>query len=184
MRDVSRKTRCRVTGFTMIELISTITVLAVVGSVASGVIFNAADAYLDASTMSQLHTELSIGLDRVVHELRGIPIDAAAVGLAPDVDNITPTSITWSTNNSLALSGSDVTLTIAGGPSAVLLSDVISFNVQSYDEDNTALAGTLSGVTCDPIRRVTVTVATTRYGITESLRSKVFIRSTMSGAGS
>lgn len=184
MRDVLIKNRHRSTGFTMIELISTITILAVIGSVASGVIFNAADAYLDASTTSQLHNELSIGLDRVVHELRGIPFDATAAGLAPDIDNVTPTSITWSTNNSLALTGSDVMLTIGGGPPAVLLSDVTSFNVQSYNEDNAILAGTLSGIGCDPIRRVTVTVAMARYGITESLRSKVFLRSTMSGAGS
>lgn len=168
-------------GFTLIELISTIAVLAALATVSSGIIFAATDGYLQASTSAQLHTELSIALDRAVRELRNVPLDGDAGDVAPDIDSVTADSIAWSDDNSLALSGSDLLLAIDGG-AAVLLSDVTSFVVQAYDEDNNALAQALTGGECDDIRRVSMTISIERYGISETLRSKVFLRSTMQGS--
>ena len=68
-----------------------------------------------------------------------------------------------------------------GGAAVVLLSDVTALSVQTYDEDNTALAATLTGAQCDPIRRVYVEVTMQRSGVSQSLSSKVFLRSTMRG---
>jgi hypothetical protein len=70
-----------------------------------------------------------------------------------------------------------------GGTSAVLQTDVTAFAVQTYDESNATLAASLSGSGCDPIRRVQLTLTAQRHGVTQSLRTKLFIRETMVGAG-
>jgi len=64
----------------------------------------------------------------------------------------------------------------------VLIGDVTAFTVQTYNESNTALSATLSGAACDPIRRIMVTITTQRAGVTQTLRTKLFVRSTMEGA--
>jgi prepilin-type N-terminal cleavage/methylation domain-containing protein len=183
---VTRRARIRCAprgGFTLIELISTIAVLAAVATVGSGIIFAATDGYVQATTSAQLHTELSIALDRIVRELRNVPLDDDAGGVAPDIDAFADDSIDWDGDNSIALAGSDLRLTIGGGPSAVLLADVTAVTFQAYDESNTALAQPLNGAACDAIRRVSVTITIERYGVSETLRSRVFLRSTMQGAG-
>ena len=128
--------------------------------------------------------DLSIGLDRAVRELRMIELDSAAGGIAPNINDITPASIIWTDGDSdlykLELSGSDLVMQIDGGPSAVLLSGVGMFQVKAYDEDNTQLAGTLTDAACDPIRRVGLEVTLQRDGANETLRTKSYIRSTMS----
>ena len=73
-------------------------------------------------------------------------------------------------------------LAVDGAAAGVLLSDVVAFAVSTYDEDDTALAASLSGASCDPIRRVFVTATLSRDGTSETLAGRVFIRSTMSGA--
>lgn len=175
-------------GFTVIEAIATIVVLAVLGSITSLLILNAVDGYSDTATSAQLHGEASIALDRAVRELRRIELDSGASGIAPNIDTVTATSITWSDSGadsySLSLSGADLMLAVDGGAAAVLLADATAFSVATYDESNTALAASLTGVACDPIRRVALEVTLQRHGVSETLRTKLFIRSTMSGGGS
>ena len=73
-------------------------------------------------------------------------------------------------------------LEVDAGPAAVLLTDVVSFSVHAYDQDNVALVNPLSGAACDAVRRVALDVTVQRNDATERLRTKVFIRSTMAGA--
>ena len=171
-------------GFTLVELISTVVILAALGSVASGVILTAADGYVDGATRAQLHTELSTALDRCVREVRNIQLDGEAGGVGPDIDEVTATSMRWDDDWSISLTGERVMLTVDGGPAAVLLADVTSFGIQMWDEDDAALGATLSGSACDAIRRVRIDATVSREGVSERLRTKVFIRSTMAGAGS
>jgi prepilin-type N-terminal cleavage/methylation domain-containing protein len=170
--------------FTLVESMATIVVLSILGSIASFIILEAVDGYSDTSTSAQLHTEMSIGLDRAVRELRMIELDSSAGGIAPNITDVTPSSIVWTDSDSdaykLELSGSDLVMQIDGGAAAVLLSGVGSFQVTTYDEDNTQLAGTLTGAACDPIRRVGLEVTLDRDGTSETLRTKAYIRSTMS----
>lgn len=169
-------------GFTLVEAISTIVVLGALGVGLYGVMINVTNGYTSASVTAQLHSELSIAMDRITRELHNISVDSSASGLAPDIDSVTASSIAWGGNNSLVLSGSDVMLTIGGGTAAVLLGDVTAFTVATYNESNTALSASLSGTGCDPIRRVSVSITLTRHGATEMLRTKVFLRCTVSGA--
>ena len=169
-------------GFTLVEVIATIVILAVIGSIASRTIMVALDGYIRAATQAQLHTELSIAMDRIERELRKIPGKVNYASVAPNITAVTANSLAWNGNYSLSLSGNELRFVENGAASAILLSDVTGFTVQTFDQSNNALGAALSGVGCDPIRRVSVDITLQRAGITESVRSKVFLRCTMKGA--
>ncbi len=158
-------------------------VLAILGSLTSFLILDAVDGYTAASTSAQLHTELSIALDRAAREIRMIEIDSFADGIAPNVTDVTPTTIIWTDSDVdsylLQLSDSDLVLQVDSGPAAVLLANVTAFSVTTYDEDDSQLAASLTGDSCDAIRRVALEVTVERGGVSESLRTRMFIRSTM-----
>jgi prepilin-type N-terminal cleavage/methylation domain-containing protein len=171
-------------GFTLIEAIVTISVLSIVSSVVSGIILQATDGYLEGSTTAQLHTEAALALDRAVRELRKIDLDSAAAGIAPDIDDVTSTSIAWEANNLLSLTGSNLELQINGGAVSRLLTPVTVFQVRALDESNAVLGLPLTGVACDAIRRLELTITVERYGTSVTVRTRCFLRSTMSGGGS
>lgn len=172
--------------FTLIETIATIVVLAVLGSSASMILLTSTDGYIDAASQGQLSAEASVSLDRIVRELRSIPLDSPAGGLAPDIDTVTVNSITWKDGDgdacSLTLSGTDLMLAVDGQAAAVLQGDVATLSVATFDESNAALAGSLSGATCDAIRRIELTMTLQRSGVAETLRTRLFLRCTMVGA--
>lgn len=170
-------------GFTLVEAIATIVILAIIGSIASVIILTAVDGYVDAATTAQLHIEASTAMDRIVRELRRVGLDGGAVGVAPDINDVTPTSITWGANGELSLTGNKLQLTTSGPPLGDLLEDVSAFTIQTYDEDNATLAATLTGAACDPIRRIELGLTLQRSGVSTSLRTRLFVRSTMSGGG-
>ncbi len=172
-------------GFTLVEATVTIAVLGAMGSVASAIILTATDSYLNAATLAQLHTELSVAMDRAVREIRGIPLDSTASDIAPDVSSVSATSFRWRNDNGrLYLTGSNLMLKPPTGAPKVLLADVSSFVVATFNESNSALSTSLTGAACDPIRRVSLTITLGRSGVSETLRTKVFIRSTLSGGSS
>ncbi len=150
---------------------------------ASMIIVNAVDGYVDAATEAQLHTEASTAMDRIVRELRKIPLDSGAAGVAPDIDDVTATSITLATGTQITLVGNKLQIANAGPPLIDMLEDVTAFSVQAYDESNAALAAELTGAECDPIRRLALDLTLQRAGATATLRTKLFIRTTMSGGG-
>ena len=173
--------------FTLIESITTMVVVSILAAFGSTVILNNTEGYFDASMTGQLHAELSVSLDRIVRELRKIELDVAATGVAPDIDSITASSIAWRDGGgdaySLMLTGSNLMLVVNGGTANVLLTDVTAFSVSAYDEDNLAMSASLSGDACDPVRRIAISITLTRRGVIETLGTKVFIRSTMTGIG-
>jgi prepilin-type N-terminal cleavage/methylation domain-containing protein len=179
--------RCR-RAFTLIESMATVAVLATLGSIASFLILDAVDGYSVADTSAQLHAELSIAMDRALREIRKIEPDDGAGVVAPNITDINAAgnNIQWTDSDSdaysLYQSGSDLMLEVDGGGAALLLSDVTAFSVQTYDEDDGVLANPLTGAACDDIRRVVLDLTVQRNAVTESLRTKIFIRSMMSGA--
>lgn len=175
------RTRGHRRSFTLVESIATIVVLAIVSSVSSGIILQATDGYVDATTKAQLHAEVSMAMDRMVREIRKIPLDTGATGVAPDVSLFTSSLINWDANNSITLSGSDITLKLNGTP-RVLISDVTAFTLTALGEIENDLGGPLGGAACDPIRRIEIDLTVQRYGADARVRTRVFIRSTMAGA--
>lgn len=186
---MTRAKQGRRRGFTLVESMASVVVLGVLASIASYLIVDSVDKCMDAMTAAQLHSELSVALDRVERELRKIDLDAGAGGIAPDITDVTvvgPTQkVVWEdpipTVYQLSLSGSTVQLKVAGGTLATLLTDVTAFTITVYNESNASIGLPLTGAGCDPIRRIQVDVTVTRNGVSESLRAKAFIRSTMEG---
>ncbi len=175
----ARRTR---RGFTLIETICAMVIVATVGSVSSGIVYSAIRSYRDASTRAQIHNDCSACFDRLTKVLWSIPRDTSAAVVAPLISNVTATSITWNSNWTLTLSGSQLLLTEAGGTALPCLENVTSFTVTCYNESNTAMAATLSGAATQAIRRIQIQATVSRQGATETLRTRVFIRSLMSGA--
>jgi prepilin-type N-terminal cleavage/methylation domain-containing protein len=175
-------TRPHGSGFTLVETIATMAVLAVVGSIASMLVFNASRSFTDASRTAQLQTELSGAMERATRELRWIGINPDSAPVVPLISSVTATSITWNTSYSLSLVSGELRYVENGAPAIVLLKDVSAMTISTFDESNAALAATLSGSACHPVRRVQVAITITRGGATQTLRSRVFLRSLMEGA--
>ena len=165
---------------------ATIVVLGVLGSTSSYLILDSVDDYTDAATSAQLHVEISIALDRAMREVRKIELDSFAAGIAPDITNMTATLLQWEDSSANAYQlgkvGSELQLEVAGGGMSTLLTDVTSLSISIFDESNADIGPTCAGAACDAVRRVVFDVTAQRNGVSESLRFKVFIRSTMSGA--
>jgi prepilin-type N-terminal cleavage/methylation domain-containing protein len=174
----------RLGAFTLVELIAVMAIMSIVGLTIGYVMPTAVIGFRDSTTRAQLLEEASTTLERLALELRAIPLDATAPSsVAPDISGVTPTSIDWDTDWSLELIGANLVLTEAGGASAVLQPNVSSFSIACYDESDAALAASLSGSACDPIRRIQIELTLTRDGISQSLRTRIFLRACAAGAG-
>jgi prepilin-type N-terminal cleavage/methylation domain-containing protein len=169
--------------FTLLESMATVTVLATLSGVSSLMILGAVDGYTDAATAAQLHAELSIALDRVVREIRMIELDRDADGIAPNIVGVGDDYLTWQDVDAdvyaLTVGGTVAYVQIDGGGNSVLLNDVSAITVKAFDEDDTELVLPLVGDECDDIRRISVEMTIQRAGVSESLRTKTFLRSTM-----
>ncbi|MFN7020376.1 MAG: type II secretion system protein [Phycisphaerales bacterium] len=169
-------------GFTLIEAITTMTIVTVIGVISSPIIMAAAESYAAATTRAELASACSTALERIVTELREIPARPGVSPARPHIDEVTPGSITWEGVKSLRLAGSTLLLTVDGANGRVLLEDVESFSVRAFDGENNAMGTVLSGRACDGVRRVQVVVTVSRSGVSETLRTAVFVRSMISGA--
>lgn len=166
-----------------------IAIIGVLGSTAAYLILDAMDDYMDATTTALLHAELSIGLDRLVREVRRIELDPEIAGAVPHIIDYTATSLDWEegptgsvVTYSVSLVATDLLLE-ADGFTGPILTEAILFTVRAFNEDNTYLAPPLTLAACAPIRRVEFTVSISRSGLTETLRAKIYLRAMMAGAG-
>ncbi len=64
----------------------------------------------------------------------------------------------------------------------MLATDVTDFTLRAFDESNAELALPLSGAGCDAIRRLSISLTVQRQGSQDTVRTRVFLRCTMSGA--
>lgn len=175
-------------GFTLVEAIAAMTIIGVLGSLTSQLVLRAAQSYSEAATRAQLHAEISSALDRIDKEFRQIAIRTPYASVAPGIEAVSATGITWldgGTQRSIAAAGgsltyfdqsSNTTSTLIGSTSS------LSIAVAAFDETGTAITLPAAGSACDGIRRLSLTITATRSGMTESLRTRVYLRCTMQGA--
>lgn len=175
----SHRTGGRRAGFTLVELVACIVILGTVLASASRLLIDATQAYVSASELADMHGELSIGLDRVVRELRAIGNEDDGGTYVPLIDSVSSKAITWETDSTLELTGSTLELTLAGGTTRTLLEDIKGFKIEIFDESNASLSLPRTGDDCHEVRRIRVTITLMRNGVTHALRSKLFLRSMM-----
>lgn len=173
----------RARAFTLIEMIATVVIIGTIGSVASGVIYQASRTYTQAAMSAQLHQELSGGLDRIDRALREIALKSPYASSAPNVVSLSATAITYNTSSVLTYNAGtgEITLSEGGGPTGTLLKSVSACSIQAFDESNAAMAASLSGSACDAVRRISVSITLNRDGVTQTLRTKVFLRALLKG---
>jgi len=148
----------------------------------SGMVYSATNSYGNATRASQLQDELSIAMDQIVRELRAIPAEPGVDPAAPYLTSVTSTSMQWNTNYALSLASGQVQLVENGAAPLTLLRDVTAFTVSVRDAANGAVATPLVGAACRPVRRIQIDITLSRGGVTQSLRSRVFLRGVMQGA--
>lgn len=171
-------------GFTLVEAVCTIAVLGVIGVLSSRLVFTASDQYLAAAARTMIGAEVSAAMERIAVELRQIPAKPGSNPTEAHLNAITPASVAWvdAAGESRALALSGTRLTISEGTVAyTLLDGVTTFSVQAFDESNNALATTLAPGATAAVRRIQVSIAVTRNGQTEMLRSRVFLRCAVEG---
>lgn len=174
-RHVSRR------AFNLVEVIATIVIIGMLGAISAGVLRTAVDGYADAATRAELVNAASATLERMVTTLRDVPLRAAVTPAEPAITTITTDSITMHNGDGLARVGAELQLIIAGVASS-LTGDVSDFQIRAFDQDNAAMALSLSGDACDPVRRLELTLTLSRNGVSETLRTRVFLRCMMRGA--
>jgi len=179
---MSRRPSRHSRGFTLIEAIATMVVLGVMGAFISGLIVRVANQYSATAVAGRLQGQLSTAMERVFRELQSIPARAGASPVVAEISAVTASSVTFRTNWVLSLVDGQLLLAESGATAQPLLDDVIAFSVQALDAQGAALAASLSGAACDAVNRFSVTIAVTRAGVTETLRTRVFIRALQSGA--
>lgn len=169
--------------FTLVETVATITITAVMLSICGPLVMAGVDGYAKAAARAELSASTSAAIARIARQVRDTPLRSAAASASPAIDSVTSSSITWSSGASVRLNaGSLLFRPATGAAEKQLLPDVSSVSIRAFDESNSALAATLSGSACDPIRRIELAVTTSRAGTSETLRTTVALRALAAGA--
>lgn len=180
-RDI-RTNRAR-GGFTLIESVVTMVILAIIMVMVSRLFLAASMGYTSAAERGELHVAVSCAMDRLATELRNTRVKSGASPACADITSTTPASIQWvdpdGSSRAVSLSGSDLLYSVGGATGAVLASNVSSFAVATFDESNTALSTSLSGSGTNSIRRIQITLVGSHAGVTDTLRTRVFPRACM-----
>lgn len=166
-------------GFTLVEAISSIVVISIVGLVGSRLVLEVSKVMEGTARRAELSNSLNLLMERVMSDLSSIDaVSGAAIITAPGSSDITyevngKERILWLTNSTVIFSDSS---------RDYLLADNISnFTLSYYDKNNAVLTGLAA---LDPrVRSIQLTVTATKASYSETLRSRVFIRSLSSGSG-
>ncbi|MBL1216077.1 MAG: prepilin-type N-terminal cleavage/methylation domain-containing protein [Planctomycetes bacterium] len=181
-----RRLRLSASGFTLVETIAVITVLAVIGSMVSMLLLTSSTGYHDASVQGQLHVETSSALDRVVREFRQIEaVDDGQGSLMPDITSAAENAIAWSTDSSLSVNGDQQLILRLGGTDSVLATDVTALALDYLDGTASSLlsGGQVPNGSLPDIRRLSISLTVTRSGLSDTLHTRLFLRSVMEGTG-
>jgi prepilin-type N-terminal cleavage/methylation domain-containing protein len=168
--------------FTLVELVSSMSVITILMVVTSRLILGASDQYLSAVSRAELSQEMSCAMERLTTELRGVRLRDKGV---PDLTSVTATSVSWSDaagSKSISLDGTELRWTDSVG-SAPLARGVTAFAVQTFDDAGLPLPSVPNAAQLRTVRRIQITLSAHRQGVDEVLRTRVFLRRLASGGG-
>lgn len=166
--------------FTLVEVIASIVIIGTLGGLAGSVLVRGIEGYRGVAVQSLLHADVASALDRVDRALREIP--SLTGDGTPSIKSVTPTSIEWDEANGGAkvlLDTDSLLIGFGGGDGTAILTGMTGMTIQCYDESNAALAATLDASGAAAIRRVEFSITASREGLSDTLRTRVFLRCTM-----
>lgn len=167
-------------GFTLVEAISSIVVISIVGLVGSRLVLEVSKVMEGTARRAELSNSLNTVMERAMTELSSIDASSGV----PTITSPSSSSITFTVNGSsrtLSYSGTTVQFTGAAASAATLATDVTAFTLAYYDKNNAVIASPAAAIST--IRSVQLTVTARKAWVSETLRSRVFIRSLSSGSG-
>ncbi|MDX2147124.1 MAG: prepilin-type N-terminal cleavage/methylation domain-containing protein [Planctomycetota bacterium] len=174
-------------GFTLVEVLCALAIVATISVVSFRLILEASDQYTDTVVRAEASSRMGSALERVATQLREIPVRSGSSPVAPNITAMTETSLSYvdanGTTQSLGLSGTTLTWNDGAGAKE-LLRDVTALSLRAYDESNAILPASPSAAQRDLVRRIQITMTTTRQGVVETLRTRVFLRALAAGSGS
>lgn len=173
--------------FTLVEVITTMVVVTLISGAASRILFQAFAALNDASTRGELHNQLASAMERITSELHTIAIKPASSPATPDITACVAGSVSFNnptTARTIALSGSTLQVSGVARANSIIATGVTAFTIQTYDGSNVALPASPSAAQIATIRRVQITITASSAGVTETLRTKVYVRCMALGSGS
>jgi len=174
----------RASGFTLVEAVAAITIIATLGVLTSGLVLRATEGFRQGATQAALHAEASSALEPVVRAVSAVR--ARAEG-APDLVALTADSLSWNGDagvGSVSLSGAGLVLSVDGEPATVLAERATALSIRAFDENGSNLGSPLSAGALDAVRLVEFTLTCSDGEHAETLRTRVFIRSMSFGGGS
>ncbi|MBL8744835.1 MAG: type II secretion system protein [Phycisphaerae bacterium] len=170
-------------GFTLVEVIAAMVIIGTLGGLSGAILYRGIEGYRRVAVQSELHAELAAAMDRIDRAIRAIPSLSGSGD--PSIKGVSPTSIDWDEATggaSLSLDAGTLLLALEGAEGVRLLEGVTGFNLQCFDQSNAPLASVLTGATAGNVRRIEITLSVGREGLTDTLRTRVFLRCTMAGS--
>ncbi len=164
----TRQRRAR-SGFTLVECICAITVIGVVSAVVLPVINSATTSYVNAAQARDASENVAYALDRCVNLLQDAPLDPTTGAVS--ISSANSTSIRFTDNRGLSLSGGVLSIQDANGTTAVLLRSVQTFTIGYFAVDgvtSTASAPQNSWICTVQIRHADFELRTSVYLRTRS----------------
>lgn len=161
----------RTRGFTLVECVCSITIIAVTAAIVMPTIDSAATGYVNASRARDVSEGTAYAMDRCVAILRDTPPSTTS-GMM-DITTATATSVQFADKRGLMLSGTTLNLIGTDGISVPLLRNVSSFTLDYLDQDGKTSVLATPGKTW----RYNVTIVASGF----ELRGGAFIRARLLG---
>ena len=168
-------------GFTLIEMIMSIVVIAIVGVITAVTIYVGVESYLLASRRMGLTQEARGALVRMVREIRGLDKRMSGSNMVGIITaNVSTFRFLDGSNNDITFDKSGTTLRRSGDAQAtwdVLANNVSALTFKYYDSSNAELTSVpLSQSNINNIRWLSAEVTLTSAGQSVKMRSQVFPR--------
>lgn len=183
-RPVRSRRRSARGGFTLIELVVSITIGVIISGIAGMLIWNASRQRAEIAARCDLIEMGSATLEVMLRHLREIPQDGGLAGDA-QIDIATATEIRFDGNNiGFRLDAGTVETTLDGGSNWYPLAvDVSGLTIAYFQGDGTELNSfPLSQADRENVRRIQVDLQMSRSSQNTRLRCAVYLRSFMNEA--
>ena len=161
-------------GFTLMELVVTIVLLGILGAVGSSMVGNTMNTAYHTTHNHASASQARYAAERVAREIR----EMAYLVSGYHITSMTATNLAFTkedgTSVTIASSGGNLTMSY-GGTTSTLTNQVSAFALVYLDQ-----LGTVTTSTAD-VRfvQVTLTLVNAKTGMTDSVRTRVFLRNAM-----